>query len=230
MSQTEFSRRLRAAIESRRPLDDLASPDEELTSAEEREWHRQIILDQVIGQWLANENAPADLEKSGGDRRSRGAVAHSSRMVRGGRVAGLVALAAIVLLLGVPGPPLPDGGGILDLSWDTPGQDVPRILSSQLPSPTVESHSLIAAGRSDAPVDFLDTLPLDELPPLELAPGGEASELLAGHAASDLEWRREADRLVYAFEPVGDGVSAVWHRLVEAVPGVDVIAAWHYET
>lgn len=225
MSQTEFSRRLRAAIESRRPLDDLVSPDEELTSADEREWHRQIVLDQVIGQWLANETVPVDSVKSGPARRSRWSVAHSSR------VAGLVASAAIVLFLGVPGPPLPDGGGILDLPWhDAPGQEVPRILSSQLPSPAMESHSLIAAEQSNVTVGSVDTVSLDELAPLELAPGGEASELLAGHTASDLEWRREASRLVYAFEPVGDGVSAVWHRLVEAVPGVDVIAAWHYET
>lgn len=214
MTPINFSRRLREAIESRRPLEELLSPGEEVSSAEEREWRRQVELDRAIGLWLAKEVLPESKVRSCSTEPLRYAVGFR------GRFTGLVAAAVVVLLIGVP--EVPRGERLVH-------GVAPRVVAPAMSSPVTETRALVAMAQTDELLAGREMVGGGDL-----ALDGEGIDLVArdtdSQADRELDWRRQADRLVYAVEPVGEGVSAVWQRLVEAVPGVDVIAAWHYET
>jgi hypothetical protein len=190
-----------AAIEARRPLDtaEFARLAGEASPADRRYWQAQVRLDSAIADWR-------DAEKAGVVRRRSRTAAN---------VVGAGALAAW-RTFGTPrtAAALALGLSATFLLW--PKASAPVIETVAV---SIEPEHSAASSRPVRPAP----VPAPQPP----APGttrGPNDTLAMAQDKRFEEATATAERLAYAFQPVGEQVGTVVRFLIDAVPGSDVFS------
>jgi len=200
MTDPAFREIVDAAIEARRPLDTPAFSRlaESASEADRRYWRAHARLDRAVADWQAKHAVPKVRTVTRAALVTAGLALKAWQGVRSAQTAATLALAlsAVVIWSGRQTEPLEP------LVANSPTEPVLTIDSEPI-APVPQDASSGASGGSSAPLALAD-------PPAARGDFAEATET--------------AERLAYAFQPVGEQVGSVVRLLIDAVPGSDVFS------
>ena len=197
-ARSNWQARLQQAVEERRRLNTEADAPPAALAAREpqvaQEWGAQLQLDTAIAAWQHRQRA-------------------QRRQALHYRVAAGVAVAAALFVTVFPARDNTPGPQTLPVAVIAPQS--PTLKTPTVKTPTVK--------RLDAETLAVPTLPVTPVAPTRFAAAdrGPQTRVDADLAAAQRFERtaETAQRLVYAFGPVGDSVSDVMRRVMDAVPG-----------
>lgn len=190
-----------AAIEARRPLDtaEFARLAGEASPADRRYWQRQVRLDFAIADWRGAEEVRVVRSPF----RTAGAAFGAGALVAWRSVRTAQTAAALAL-----------------------GLTAAFLLWPKVPAPVVETFA-VSVDSEHAAEPSPPVQPAPAAAPGTTVPDGNrgSSDTLA--MAQDKRFEEAtatAERLAYAFQPVGEQVGTVVRFLIDAVPGSDVFS------
>lgn len=204
MTDRAFRELIDEAVEQRRSLDTprFRRLADGASEQDRGYWQRQALLDRTIVAWRGGARTPSSRRGESLTVIGAGVFVKAWRGVRQGQTAAALALGLSAVVI-----------------WSGWGEKPPEPVAI-----TVPTDPVVAIEPGPVSPEPFDSRPVEPVRPEagQIAAGGLTDG--AGGAGGFTEATETAERLAYAFQPVGEHVGSVVRLLIDAVPGSDVFS------